>query len=302
MRKILFILGLWLGIVCWAAGAETVTVTLTDGASLAGEIVKSDDSGLMLHAAGDIYTNVPWGRFSQESLKQLAENPKLKPLVEVFIEPDASQRPPKPAIRINAVTRLKLPENPSLLGGLVRSPVGLFILLVLYLANLYAAFEVALFRARPVAQVVGLSALLPVIMPAVFLARPMAAPAAEESFDDVVVVPGAEGKPAEEIQIVEASWKPEEKKAQVAGPQVYARGKFTFNKRFVETKFAAFLGDTAAVPPKFTMTARTLKDQFTVGRIMHITATEVVFETAEGSQIVAPFGDIQEITLTPRPA
>src|ERR1035437_4979563 len=116
-----------------------------------------------------------WAKFSQDALKQLSANPKIKLLVEPFIEPDQSQRPAKPEIKVNPVTRLERPAHPSLLGGLVKSSVGLFILLVLYAANLYAAFEVALIRARPIAQVVGLAAVLPVIAPVVFLVMPVKA-------------------------------------------------------------------------------------------------------------------------------
>src|SRR5262249_23174887 len=112
---------------------------MSDGASFTGDIVKFDDNGLLLRS-GEVYTNLAWGRFSQESLKQLTSNPKIRPLVEVFIEPDQSQRPAKAEIKVNPVTRLERPANPSLFGGLVSSPVGLFILFVLYLANLYAGF------------------------------------------------------------------------------------------------------------------------------------------------------------------
>ncbi len=300
MRKILFIFCLWLGAAVWAPGAETLT--LTDGASLTGDIVKSDDNGLLLRAAGDVYTNLPWGRFSQESLKQLAQNPKLRSLVEVFIEPDASQRPQKAEIKISPVTRLERPAHPSILGGLLRSPVGLLILLVLYLANLFAAFEVALFRARPVAQVVGLSAVLPVIAPAVFLALPMPTEVSpDEASAEGAAAPGVAAKPAEEIQIVEASWKQEEQK-KAAGPQVYARGKFTFNKRFIETKFAGFIGELKGQAKTFTMEVRTLKEEFSVERIAQVTATDVIFETVHAGQVVVPFADIQEIKLVPKPA
>ena len=44
---------------------------------------------------------------------------------------------------------------PSLFGGLVKSSVGLALLLAIYLANLYAAYEVSVIRARPALQVVG---------------------------------------------------------------------------------------------------------------------------------------------------
>ncbi len=273
---------------------------MADGASFAGDIVKFDDNGLLLRA-GETYTNLAWGKFSQESLKSLAANPKLKPLVEVFIEPDASQRPARAEIQVNPVTRLERPAHPSIFGGLLTSPLGLFILLVLYAANLYAAFEVSVIRGRPALQVIGLSALLPIIGPAIFLALPIPPekPAAEEALDPAGTPPTTIKGP-QEIQIGEASWKQEENKKPEA--QVFARGKFTFNKRFVETKFAGFLGVPKGDALKNTMELKTSKGVFTVERIAQVEATEVIFETVQSGQITVPLADIQEIKLVPKPA
>jgi len=285
-----------------AVAAETLT--LTDGATLSGELIKSDDNGLMLRLPGEVYatTNVSWSHLSQETLKQLTANPKLKAYVEVFIEPDASQRPPKPEIKVNAVTRLDRPANPSLFGGLVGSPVGWFILLVLYAANLYAAFEVSLIRARPALQVMGLAAVLPVIGPVIFLALPIKvnAPPQEKDFDAPAGTAGAAAQRSpEEIQIVEASWRQEEKKPEA---QVFARGKFTFNKRFVETKFAGYLGAPLGDALKFSMSVKTSSAQFDVERIMQVAASDVIFETVQSGQVTVPLADILEIKLTPKTA
>ena len=286
-----------------AAAAEPVSLTLADGGTVAGEIIKIDDNGMMIRLPGEVYatTNVAWSHLSQDSLKHLVANPKIKPLAEVFIEPDASQRPAKAEIQVNSVTRLTQPVNPSLFGGLVGSPVGLFILLVLYGANLFAGYEVAIIRARPVVQVLGLAAVLPVIGPVVFLALPMKmeAPAAENNFAAPAGTAGAAAqRTPEEIQIVEASWRKEEKKPEV---QVFARGKFTFNKRFVETKFAGYLGEPKGDALKFTMELKTAQAQHAVERIMQVAATEVILETKNG-QVTVSLADIQEIKLTPHPA
>ena len=151
-----------------------------DGTSFQGEILKQDDNGLQLRV-GEVYTNIPWSTLSQDSLKQLASDPKIRPRVEPFIEPEVSQHPPKPEIVIHDVKRLALPANPSIFGGLVSSSVGKFLLFVLFLANLYAAYEIAVVKARPPIQVMGLSAVLPIIGPIIFLLLPMLehAPAAE---------------------------------------------------------------------------------------------------------------------------
>ena len=288
-----------------ASGAMAAeTLTLTDGASFTGEITKTDDNGLILRLPGDTYaaTNLLWSRLSQASLKQLVANPKIKPYAEVFIEPDASQRPAKPEIQINPVTRLTRPENPSLFGGLLGSPLGLFILLVVYAANLYAAVQVAIVRARPPAQVVGLSAVLPIIGPAVFLALPIkVAPAPVEN--DFAAPAGTAGAAAqrspEEIQIVEASWHKEEKKPE---PQIFARGKFTFNKRFVETKFAGFVGAPKGDALKFSMEVKTATQHLVVEHILQVAATDVMLETVASGQVTVALNDILEIKLIPKTA
>lgn len=273
---------------------------MTDGSSFSGDIVKFDANGLLLRM-GDNYTNLMWGRFSQESLKQLASNPKIAQLVDVFIVPDESQRPAKPEIHVKSVDRLERPANPSLFGGLLGSWLGRIILLLLYAANLYAAYEVSIIRARPAAQVMGLSAVLPLIGPIIFLWMPIKreAPPAEELEPLVPAVAGETPAAADDIQIVDASWKKEEKKPET---QVFARGKFTFNKRFIETKFAGFIGTHKGDALKYTMEARTPKQQFGVERIMLVSATEVIFETVQHGQVTVPLADIQEIKLIPKPA
>lgn len=296
VRKILF-LSLWLGVVAWASGAETLT--LTDGASLAGDIVKFDDNGLFLKLSDEAYTNVPWGRFSQEALKQLAQNPKIQPFVDVFIEPTAAQRPAVAEIKINPVTRLERPAQPALFGGFVHSSVGLVILLVLYLANLFAAYEISIMRGRPALQVMGLAAVCPVIGPIIFLALPMPAePAPAEAVAETEVAGDEPAAAPEEINIVEASWRQEVKAVE---PQVFTRGKFTFNKRFVETKFAGYIGTPTGEALKFTMTLKTPAAEFAVERIAQVGVSEVILETVHG-QVIVPFTDIQEIKLNPKTA
>ncbi len=282
--------------------AATETLTLTDGSMQVGDIIKFDDNGLMLRTAADTYINVMWGQMSQATLKHLAENPKITPLVEAFIEPEVSQRPAQPEIRVNPVTRLERPANPALFAGLVGSPVGIFILLVLYLANLYAAYEVSIIRARSAAQVVGVAAVLPVAGPVIFLAMPMKVEAPPEA----VHFPPPAGTDAaaaertpEEIQIAEASWQPPVEKKPEA--QVYARGKFTFNKRFIETRFPAFFGAADGdLAQKYQMEVKTMKEQLIVKKIALVTATDVTFETPTAGPVTVALPDIMEIKLNPR--
>jgi hypothetical protein len=295
-------LSLWLGLTASVFAAETLTLTLTDGASVTGDIVKSDDYAVMIHTAGETYTTttIQWPRFSQDSLKQLAKIPSLQAYVGPFIEPTESTRPQKAAIQVKAVTRLNRPENPSIFGGLVHSSVGWFILLVVYAANLYAAFEIALVRGKPPGMVIGLSAVLPLIGPIFFLTQSIKPlPVADEPAGEAVAAVAPPVSPAEEVPMASTTWQPssEEKKPQ---PQVFARGKFTFNKRFIETKFAGFVGELKGEAKTFTMEIKTLKALFAVERIMQVGTIEMILETPNG-QVTVPFADIQEIKLNPKP-
>ena len=101
------------------------------------------------------------------------------------------------------------------------------------------------------------------------------------------------------LQVV-PSWQPaqEEKKPQ---PQIFSRGKFTLNKRFIETKFAGYIGEPRGDAKNFTMEIKTLKETIIVECIKQVGATEAILETPHG-QLTLPFADIQEIKLNPKPA
>jgi len=304
VRKIIFLLSLWLGVVTLAAAADTYT--LADGGAVGGDIVKFDDNGLMIHTPEEVYTNVPWARFSQDALKQLSANPKLKALVEPFILPTEAERPPKPEIQVNAVVRMDRPANPSIFGGLFKSGLGVFILLLVYGANLMAAYEISIVKARAIGQVMGLAAVLPIIGPVIFLIMPMHVepPPEEIAPADLPPAPGSAQKMAQQqIEIGDASWKNQEgaeTREKKPEAQVYARGKFTFNKRFIETRFGAFIGAAdGEQAKKFGMEVRTMKEQLTVERIAQVGVAEIIFETPRG-QVTVPMTDIQEIKLNPK--
>ena len=60
------------------ATARADSFGLTDGTAISGDIVMFNDSGVTLRTPTDSYTNVVWPKFSQDALKQLAQNPKAR--------------------------------------------------------------------------------------------------------------------------------------------------------------------------------------------------------------------------------
>lgn len=300
MRKFFFFFCLWLAAGLLPAFADTFY--LNDGGAMTGDVFKSDDYEVTIHLPDDTYTNVTWPRFSQTTLAQLATNPKVE---TTFVQPFIAAQPPqqKTGPAAKEVSRMERPENPSVLGGFFKSSVGLFILFVLYGANLFAAYEISIVKARSVVQVMGAAAVLPVIAPVIFLWLPVKVEvSAEQKEAEELATEVVAAQQQEQIQIAEASWKTDavSTAAKKPEPEIYPRGKFTFNKRFIETRFADFVNG-GELSKKYSMELRTMKAQLSVERIVQIAQNDLILETPNG-QVSVPFADIQEIKLNPRTA
>jgi len=184
VRRFCLIFGLVvLGFFARAAFGDTFQ--LTTGKTLTGEVLAAsgNESGIQIKVGEGEYERVPWTSFSQEDLKKFAQNKKLEPFVEPFIEVSQEEKMKKTEVNIKQPPRVARPAPRSLFGALFSSGPGLFIVLLLYAANIFAAFEIAIFRAQPVGLVCGISAVLPVIGPIIYLAKPMNMPASQESWE-----------------------------------------------------------------------------------------------------------------------
>jgi len=290
----------------FAAATRADTFQLIDGTSVSGDIVLFNEAGVTLRTPSDSYTNVVWPKFSQASLKQLAQNPKIKPLAEAFIETPPA-RPKNEEIQIQDVSRLALPPKESLFAALLSSSVGFVVLLLIYAANVYAGYEIAIVRGRPIGLVMVVAAVLPILGPILFLCLPIpqeTAPAGEQSQVEqpTFVVPGgapAAGGPATGgIQVAGA--------AAARGPahpeaQVFQRGQFMFNRRFFETKFSGFFSVIRRPAEKdLVLVIKAARTQLVAQRITRIAANEAYFEVVQGGgrqEVMVPFADIQEIQL-----
>jgi hypothetical protein len=292
--------------------ARADTFPLADSTSLTGDIISFNDAGVIFRLSDGKYTDrVGWTKFSQDGLKQLSNNPKIKPLVEPFIEIPLSERPQKPEVKVKDVPRLEVPPKQSLLGALFSSSVGLFALLLIYAANIYAGYEIAIVRIRPKALVMGVAAVLPIVGPVIFLALPMkveAAPdeAQAEADPATFAVPGQPAPAQEEIHVTGVTTGSRPAAAGQAAGQVFQRGQFTFNRRFIETKFAGFFAEQRSpADENSTLIVKLASAQWTVERITRISASEMQVEVTLGEmrqEVTVPFADIQEIQIKPKAA
>ena len=160
----------------------------------------------------------------------------------------------------------------------------MIIILVLYVANIYAGYEVAFFRGRPFSVVCGVSAALPVVapyssspcprlrpkkrnsmMPVPPRRRPLAPPplyplppaaspslkppplppiSAPPSTQSINPMQGEGVRPPAGLHIAHHETEPRPPPSPPPQTTTYQRGQFTFNRRFFETKFPDFFGVT----------------------------------------------------------
>jgi hypothetical protein len=311
------------GLLAVAAYAETFK--LANGDTLTGEILagSANDVGVQIKVGEGKYEKVPWANFSQEDLKAFAKVQKLEPLVEPFIEITQEEKIKKTEVNIKPPPRLERPAPQSLVGALFSSGLGSFVLLLLYVANIYAGYEVSIFRARPAVLVCGVSAALPLIGPIIFLSMPTKMAPVEETWEtaaaaaaatpaaDAVNPMAAEGAehptglrlagtgPAEAAQPGESA-KAEQKPA-LPPTTTYQRGQFTFNRRFIETKFPGFFGMVRRDADRdMLLIIKSSRGEYFGQRISRIAANDLHLQVQRGhatEEVMIPFVEIQEIRL-----
>lgn len=308
------------GLLCSIARADTYQ--LTDGTTVTGDIISYNENGLRLKLPDETYSQpISWSKFSQDDLKKLSQDKKIAPFASAFIEETDEERAKKTEVPNPTIPeRLKRPAVHSLSNAMLSSSVGLFVIVILYGAGIYAAFEVAVYRRRPRGLVCGLAAIpgLGLLSPIIFLAMP----AARLSMEDEETYRAENAAPAEppsfivpgspEAQAAEAQANPGGLHIAHAAPtdasgaplpptQVFQRGAFMFNRRFLETKFPGFFGVVRREAEKdLVLTIKAARGEFIVDRISRISANDLHAQVRKGpatEEVMIPFTEIQEIRL-----
>jgi hypothetical protein len=309
--------------------ARADTYQLTDGSTLSGDIISANENGLRLKLPDGNYSDaVPWTKFSQDDLKKFAKDPKLEPFATPNIEVTEEQRIQKTEVTVTQPYRLKRPASGSLFGAMLSSSVGLFVIMLLYGAGIYAAYEVALFRRRSPGLVCGLAAVpaIGLLSPIIFLSLPAQRMSNEEEENyqaettvteaPSFVVPGtpaagtstikttAAGEP--EAAIDTGGLKLHHDAPAAAGAalpqtQVFQRGAFMFNRRFFETKFAGFFGMVRRDTDKdMLIIIKSARGEYQAERISRISANDLHAQIRKGQateEVTIPFTEIQEVRL-----
>jgi hypothetical protein len=315
VRKLHIILGLTITVLGFLGSiVRADEYKLTTGETLNGEVLSTsaNDQGVQVKIAEGEYKKVPWNSFSQEDLKNFAKNLRMQPFVEPFIEPNPEEKIKKTEVNIQQPPRLERPARESLVGAFFGSTLGVLVMLVLYAATIYAGYEVAIFRAQPPLLVCGLSAIpgLGFLAPIIFLSLPTKVKAAEASLETPTEAPVPTAQ-EEEINPMHAEGAhpsglklhTDTEAAKPATPETvtYQRGKFTFNRRFFETKFPGFFGVVRRDADKdMLLVIKSARGEYIGQRISRIAANDLHLQVQRGSaseEVLIPFTEIQEIHL-----
>jgi len=288
-----------------ASPALADTYQLTSGQSITGDPVSMNEQGTLFSLPDGTYSDrVSWGKFSQADLKKIgAANPKAQQFVEPFLEPDLNQqKAEQAAIEVKTdYPRLDRPAAQPFLKSLASTGIGLLALFFIYAANIYAGYEISIFRARSPGLVCGVSAVAPLLGPIIFLCLPTQV----ESREDIVQEPAREkeayyaGEVPPEGEVAESSFVDDT--PQLPATETFARGQYTFNRRFFETKFAGFFTVVRREDIRdMVLIFRANRGTYEAQRITRVAMNDLHIQVAKGhasEEVMIPFIEIQEVTL-----
>ena len=295
--------------------ALAASFPLNDGTTLSGEAISFTKDGVVVKTQdGTFAPRMGWTNFTQEALKELARQPKAKPFVEPYLELDETESEKKPSLVIKPKPhdRLARPDPKAGMGAMFSSAISVILFLLLYAGNIYAAFEIAIFRNHHPGLVCGVAAAAPIFGPVLFLCLPTRL---QKSHDELAAESMAEHA-SEEVQLAythpgghgTAEGEAAAAEAEAAQPKVtvYQRGQTTFNRRFFETKFSGFLrvvpGDAEKDKEIYIKSSR---GEHVGSRLTRIQPNELFLQVQKGdttADVIIPFNEIFEIQVRPKEA
>jgi hypothetical protein len=293
---------------------------LVDGTVVTGEPSSYSRDGLVVRQPdGKFSPRTPWYKFSQEALQLLANDPKALVFVQPLIPPKIEDvaAPKRAQIAIVEPPKAELPPPGTGLGAALGTPMGLALFLILLLANLYAAYEVAVFRNYPPPVVIGAAVPLPVLAQIAFLClktRPFkAAPLPEEVAPEPEPapeepkraiprpgIPDDDEQPREGLKLTAAA---EEEDVEIPLDHIeqWSRSDQMLNRRFFENQFRGFF--RVALGPRerqLVLVIKSARGEFIGQRISRISNNEIHLQLRSGgasAEVMIPFNDITEVSV-----
>lgn len=303
MRKLVFLWVIALTGMAFSLLAEDYRVG--NGTTYTGKISNFAEDGIIIRLdSGGFSPKIPWTQFSQEQLKEFAKDPKAAAFVNSLIEMPEDTGKKVKEIKIKSVERPERPaKKPGFISSMMTTPVGLTLVALMILSSAYAGYEVAIFKERAPAMIVAVSTVLPFLGPIIFLSLPPEnapvevtwAPSEPARANEAIRMPSGSQVPTPDSAVGQA---PAAKAANGLEGQVFRRGEFTFNRKFIESKFAAFFGPVArGVEGQQKLVIKAGKNEYQAKRITRIAMNDMHVQLLSQTEQAVSFAEIAEISV-----
>ncbi|HWD20353.1 MAG TPA: hypothetical protein VHB20_13850 [Verrucomicrobiae bacterium] len=317
---------------CLAPWTHADTYTLTDGSSVSGEPVSPyKDDGIVFKQGDTAFSDrITWDKFTQASIVKLRDAAKTasdREMVEPLVETSAEAAAKRKEINVKPVELPPRPAHPPGILGLFGSPVGWFLFLTLYAANIFAAYEVSVYRKHPPGLVCGLAAipLAGVLSTIYFLFVPpkvvlddglehvtsdmqttaiqsdLPVGSVRRTVGEKTPLPAQAMPTVPPVPALPGNAPDPEAAAPLPAPIVYMRGEYSFNRRFFETKLTGFFRLVPSAEIKdLRILIRSSRGEFRGRRITRITPTELYLQVGEEGATadeMIPFTEVLELQV-----
>ena len=306
-------------------------ISLTNGDILNGEVADVDQNGIVVRVKiGGFSRRANWMQLTQESLKKIKLLGETDPkrygvrinrqwvsadqFAEPFIEPDESQM--EKNLLPGPVKNLVEPEVPSSVQVTSKmaaygSGGGIGLLVAIAIGSMVAGLGVAAFRESNALLAAGVSFVLPIVGPILFLVKPKVEYEDDDEDDDEYEYEEAEAAEGATMSDTGggavAGMLPEAKKMSFAQagpkkggakPQTWTRGDTRFDRSFFQNNFPNYFKVVlGAAEREMVLALKTGKREYVGQRIKRISGTDVHMELLNGKEQKISFSEIGTVDL-----
>lgn len=301
-------------------------ISLTNGNIIEGTVADVDQNGIVVRRdIGGFARRANWMQLTQQSLKKIRRLGQVDPkryrgaaaYAEPFIEPDESQMekslPPGP---VKGLVNPPLPSSVEVTSKVAAfgSGGGIGLLVAIALGSMMAGLGVAAFRESNPIWAAGVSLLLPIIGPVLFLVKPKVEYDDEYDEDEEyeyeeVETPGGATMTDTGGGAV-AGMMPEAKKMSFAQTgrkksglkaQSWTRGDTKFDRSFFQNNFPNYFKSViGATEREFVLAIKTGKREYVGQRIKRISGTDIHMELLNSKEQKISFSEMGTVELRPK--
>lgn len=288
--------------------------------SIEGTTVSPSARGIVIRQpSGRLSKRHAWTLFTQESLRQFHADPQIRPLVEVLIDikeedikagnfvPDIPERAPRPPVNVSNEVSPGVPPTTGLIAGFF-SGGGMILMLLMAGASGWAGWVMGDFKRYPKPVFAGIGAAVPFLGPIVMYFLPPRRMRINIPTDDDEEEEEEEEEDEEEEEEEEYVEPEPEVPAAPTYPetQVFKRGDFNLNRRFVEHRFAKFTKPLPAGEEEMIMVVKSARGEFITNHILKMPdeGMTIQIQKSEGATVdeTIPYTDLLEIKVKHRDA